>query len=318
MPSPEGGSKWLLGVDGGGTKTHFLLQSADGTKRAACIDSGTYHIEVGLEGVAQVLRRGIPTVCNQAGIRPSDIAYAFFGLPAFGENPTNDASLTELPKEILGHDRFRCDNDVVCAWAGSLGGRDGINVVAGTGSIAYGEHDGRAARCGGWGELFGDEGSAYWTAVRGLNIFTQMSDGRLPRGPLHAVFREKLQLKADLEVLERFLEGSSSRSSIAALAPLVFQAAAAADPIAEALLIRSAEALARHAAALAEPLGYAPQDEVAVSYSGGMFSMGGNFAQLFFDALLNADIRLSPRRPLHSPEEGAVLAAARYARADLR
>ncbi len=35
--------------------------------------------------------------------------------------------------------RARIGNDMVCSWAGSLGGEDGISLVAGTGSIAYGE-----------------------------------------------------------------------------------------------------------------------------------------------------------------------------------
>ncbi len=99
------------------------------------------------------------------------------------------SQLDAMPEPLLGHRRYRCGNDMVCAWAGSLGGEDGINIVAGTGSIGYGERRGRSARAGGWGEVFGDEGSAYWIAVQGLNVFTRMSDGRLPKGSLYAVFR---------------------------------------------------------------------------------------------------------------------------------
>ena len=84
---------------------------------------------------------------------------------------------------MLGHDRYSCDNDMVCGWAGSLAGEDGINVISGTGSMTYGERQGVGHRVGGWGELFGDEGSAYWIAAQGLNAFTRMSDGRLPHGP---------------------------------------------------------------------------------------------------------------------------------------
>ena len=73
---------------------------------------------------------------------------------------------------------------MVCGWAGSLAGEDGINVISGTGSMTYGERHGTGHRVGGWGELFGDEGSAYWIAAQGLNAFSRMSDGRLARGPL--------------------------------------------------------------------------------------------------------------------------------------
>ena len=89
---------------------------------------------------------------------------------------------------------------MICGWAGSLQCRDGISIVAGTGSICYGERNGKIARCGGWGELFSDEGSAYWMACRGLNLFSRMSDGRAVKGPLYEIVRERLKLTEDLDL----------------------------------------------------------------------------------------------------------------------
>ena len=83
---------------------------------------------------------------------------------------------------------------MVCGWAGSLGAEDGINIVAGTGSIGYGQRGSVSARAGGWGEAFSDEGSAYWIAMQGLNAYSRMSDGRLPKGPLHTLINEALNL----------------------------------------------------------------------------------------------------------------------------
>ena len=68
-------------------------------------------------------------------------------------------------------------------------------IVAGTGSIAYGEYAGRHARAGGWGDLFGDEGSAFWIAREGLRLFSRMSDGRAARGPLYDLLRERFELE---------------------------------------------------------------------------------------------------------------------------
>ncbi len=78
-----------------------------------------------------------------------------------------------------------CGNDMVCGWAGSLACADGINVVAGTGSICYGEYQGRSARCGGWGELFSDEGSAYWIARQRPDAV--LANERWPRATRAAV-----------------------------------------------------------------------------------------------------------------------------------
>ena len=171
----------FLGVDGGGTKTRFVLVDRDGNLIASCEGPSSYHLEIGIDGLHNVLADGLAALFRQAGIDGSAIAHAFFGIPAHGEDSAAQVLLDAMPEPLLGHRRFRCGNDMVCAWAGSLGGEDGINIVAGTGSIGYGERHGRSARAGGWGEVFGDEGSAYWIAVQGLNIFTRMSDGRLPR-----------------------------------------------------------------------------------------------------------------------------------------
>jgi DeoR family transcriptional regulator of aga operon len=104
--------------------------------------------------------------------------------------------LNSIVRDLIGHDRSPCDNDRVGGWAGVLAGRDKINVVAGTGSIAYGERCGRAHRVGGWSELFADEGSAYWVAVQGLNAFGRMSDAR--RAAQAARARGMLTLKVGL------------------------------------------------------------------------------------------------------------------------
>ena len=108
-----------------------------------------------------------------------------------------------------------------------------MNVVSGTGSISYGEHDGRHVRVGGWGELFGDEGSAYWLAIRGLQAWTRMTDGRAPVGPLHGILGERLRLDAPLDLVSLVHETwQGDRRTIAALAPLVVQAAEQGDPVA--------------------------------------------------------------------------------------
>ena len=144
-----------------------------------------------------------------------------------------------MPGRVLGHDRYSCDNDMVCGWAGSLAGEDGINVISGTGSMTYGERQGTGHRVGGWGELFGDEGSAYWIATQGLNAFSRMSDGRLARGPLYELLKERLELAGDLDVVSLVIDTwGGNRTSIAALATTVCQAAREEDPVAAKILRR--------------------------------------------------------------------------------
>ncbi len=115
-----------------------------------------------------MLVAGIQETLAEASVSPGELTYAFIGLPAYGEDSAQLARFDRIASAVLPPQRCRSANDVVCGWAGALAGRDGINIVAGTGSIAYGEFVSRSARAGGWGELFSDEGSAYSGCARGL------------------------------------------------------------------------------------------------------------------------------------------------------
>ena len=144
---------YFLGVDGGGTKTQFVLVDREGNLSALAQGPGSYHLEIGMEGLRRVSEKGRRRRLEPGAIDASRIAYAFFGLPAHGEDSEAQVLLDAMPEALLGHRRYRCGNDMVCAWAGSLAGEDGINIVAGTGSIGYGERRGKVARAGGWGRF---------------------------------------------------------------------------------------------------------------------------------------------------------------------
>jgi N-acetylglucosamine kinase-like BadF-type ATPase len=304
----------FLGVDGGGTKTAFCLLDGDGNRRAAIETRSCYYFAAGIGLVAEVMQEGVSQVCDAAGLAPADIAFAFFGLPSYGEVAGDVAALDEAPAAALGHRRYRCDNDMVCGWAGSLAMADGINVIAGTGSMTYGENRGRKARCGGWGEIFGDEGSAYWIAIRGLGAFTKMSDGRLPEGPLLALMRQRLALTDDLDVVDIVLNRwKGERGPIAALSRTVAEAAKAGDDACEAILRAAADELALVVEATRRRLGFGEEERVPVSYSGGVFSAGAALTNRFRSGLDLAPGAYELRQPLFSPVVGAALYAASLA-----
>jgi len=303
---------YFLGVDGGGTKTQFVLVDRDGNLVAAYEGPASYHPEIGIDGLRRVLGDGLAALFGQVGIDGSTVAHAFFGLPAHGEDSAAQPLLDALPEPLLGHRRYRCGNDMICAWAGSLGGEDGINVVAGTGSIGYGERRGRAARAGGWGEIFGDEGSAYWIAVRGLNAFTRMSDGRLPRGPLYAVFRQALGLTDDLDLCAKVMN-AHDRGSIAALSQLVARAARDGDRAAVQIFDDAARELAAVAEAVRRALQFASDEPVRVSYSGGVFNAGALMLDPLQRHLRAQSSTYRLQAPLFTPSAGAAIHAAKLA-----
>ena len=157
-----------LGVDGGGSKTALALiddagTSSPGPRRRRPTTSTTASTSS-----KSLWRRALRTSARRPESRRPISTRPSSGIPGYGEASGDIEQLDAVPAGVLGHDRYSCDNDMVCGWAGSLAGEDGINVISGTGSMTYGERQGVGHRVGGWGELFGDEGSAYWIATQGL------------------------------------------------------------------------------------------------------------------------------------------------------
>lgn len=302
-----------LGVDGGGTKTAFVLLTDAGELLGAVEGPSSYHLEHGFDGVREVLSSGLSELAAKTGVTADRLAYAFFSLPGYGESSTATARLDALPATVLGHDRYRCDNDMVAGWAGSLGGQDGINVIAGTGSMTYGERAGRGKRVGGWGELFGDEGSAHWIGIEALSAFSRMSDGRLTRTGLYGAVRDALEVTVDLDVIDVvFDKWNRSRGRIAALAPLVTTFAADGDAVAIDIVSRGAQQLVALVEATRANLGFEAGEVVPVSYSGGVFRAEPVHSR-FVAGLAGLSADYSLRTPLFPSHVGAALHAARLA-----
>jgi len=306
----------FLGVDGGGTKTAFCLVTADGGVAARAEEPTTY-VAADVDRLIAVLHDGVSKVCAAAGVTTAELDRAFFGLPAYGESSVTKPLLDAAPRAVLGHDRYDCGNDMVCGWAGSLATADGINVISGTGSMAYGERHGSGARAGGWGELFGDEGSAHWIGLRGLAVFTRMSDGREPRGPLHQLLREHLRLEQDLDVLDLVLhEWGGERARVASVGPVVVRASEAGDRCAAQILAEAATELVLVVDTVRRRLGFEDGEPVPVSYSGGVFGAAA-VRDLFAKSLAAQTVAYELREPLYPPVIGAALYAARQAGAPL-
>ena len=301
-----------LGVDGGGTKTRFLLLDETGTVLAAHTEGPAYHVEIGAEALRSMLGQGIKTTLRRGGVAASHLTFAFLGLPAYGEDRAAVPLLDAAPSRALPAARYRVGNDMVCGWAGALAGEDGINVVAGTGSIAYAEYQGRSARAGGWGELFSDEGSAYWLAREGLRLFSRMSDGRTPRGALYELVRQQFGLQNDLDLCGALYgKSAAQRSQFAQLSKLVTEAASAGDEQAAALFGRAAHELAEIVDAVRDQLQVPQATELAVSYSGGLFQLGDLLLTPLQAALTGTPRKyrfLGARLP---PDAGAALQAAK-------
>ena len=222
---------YFFGVDGGGTKTEFLIIDENGKMLARNLQPTSHYKQTSFSNFKHVIESGVTDVCKQLNISIKDLTYSFIGIPGYGEIVEDIPKLEKIVFEIINSNNFKCGNDSEVAWAGSLACQPGINLVAGTGSIGFGhDKNNNIARTGGWGDLIGDEGSAHWLSLKMLEIFTKQSDGRLEKTALYNIVSDKLSLKEDFDILDLVLNKyERKRDKIASLAYLVYEAAKVGD-----------------------------------------------------------------------------------------
>ena len=259
-------------------------------------------------GVDNVIKR-IKSVIDSFDLsEDGGVAAIAMGLPCYGESEAGDKGLQKAIAEGFSPVPVYITNDVEVGWAGSLGLEPGINVVAGTGSIAYGKDEtGQAARCGGWSEFFSDEGSCYSIGRKALQLFSKQADGRVPRDELYSIFREGLKLENDFDLID-IVHGQyiGSRDKVASLQLLARDAALAGSNSAKSLYVAAAKELCCLVGAISSTLDF-KHNPYMVSYSGGLFKTGDLILPYFFEGI--EALGGKPVSPKFEPAYGALLLA---------
>lgn len=293
-----------LGVDGGGTKTAFILEK-DG--EVFLHREGTIHLnQVSREEFKKRIKNAVETLTSKAGITNKEIEYTFVSVPGYGQYPEDEVFIDESLREILETENFRVGNDCLNAWAGSLNAKPGINLILGTGSIGFGLDDkGESMRCGGWGPLIGDESSGYYIGKRLVNYFTKQSDGRIPKTLLYDEIKKELNIYDDFEIIP--LTDGMTRDELAGIGKMFSKLIENKDKCAIELLDKIAYEAALTINTLAEKLSF--DGEILASYSGGVFNLG----KILTDAIekyLDENIKLVA--PYADPTKGALILAKKY------
>lgn len=292
--------KYLLSMDGGGTKTAWILTSAAGNVAASYHCPGCSHPQLGIDNTLALIHSGIDTLLSMAGCLKEDILAASFGLPCYGEYPDADRIICRDLREYLFPASVTVCNDVELGFAGGLLLEDGLHLVAGTGAIVVGRNGaGATARANGWHPCFSDEGSGFWLGMQALSLFAKEADGRAPRSALYSILRQELALERDEDIIPYYDSNlSGDRKKTASLQLLLKKTALAGDMGAIQLYEAAARELYLSLCGAYHALSFSPRNHIRISYSGGLFSEG-NF---ILPTLTRLTARLSAQLiPPHLP-----------------
>lgn len=297
----------FLGCDGGSTKTEFILADHTGNVLSHRFYPGYNYASIGKDAFRECMQSALSEVFSEAEVVGGEITHAVFGLPSYGEMEITEIDIPQVIDEILPGKCVTIVNDAVIGWSGSLGGRPGINVVAGTGSICYGEDEnGHQVRVGGWSLIYGDEGSSCWIGRMVLSIFFKQSDGRLPRTALYGIFKERFNLaKKDIYFLDSLYgEPFKKPSSIAKLQLLAEEAYNCGDMSMQAVYEAAAKELVEQVVSVRNQLSFDIVKPVEVSYSGGLFKSGELIMKPFREMISRENMKLTA--PEYPPYIGAL------------
>lgn len=264
---------YFLGVDGGQTSTTAVVMEDSGRVLGTGVGGPANHLHEagGVERVRGSLREAIEVARKAAGIEDAPIRCAYLGMT--GGNARMD-EICRPAVESLGVERMELGHDSLIALYSVTLGKPGVVVIGGTGSVGFGrDAHGRTARAGGWGYVFGDEGSGYWIAVRALNACARASDGTGRRTSLLSYLLRALQVSTLTDVHRLVYSGALGRPDMAALASAVHEAATARDHVAQTILRQAGEELGRLAAGVIRALKL-QEDHLTVGMVGGVFNAG--------------------------------------------
>ncbi len=294
-------------MDGGGTRTTAWLADEERNILARAVAGPSNPLKVGFDAAQRELLRAARQALRAARLKNQPLEAVVVGLAGV-DRPRVHARIEKWVRKSLAARRYLLTSDAAIALHAAVGSAPGIIVISGTGSIAYARdparRDGGVLRSGGWGVPFDDTGSGYDLGRKAIVAALRDYDGRGPRTQLTAKVCRALAIPDITQIILKPL----NPQQIAALFPLVLEAARRRDFVASRLCEEAGRDLADLAVALVERLGWRRRI-VPVVCAGGVLraslAIRRSFGRRLRRAAPNARVLLLR----HPPVEGALAMA---------
>jgi len=306
----------VLGIDGGATRTRAVLITESGHLLGYGQSGPTNYDTVGIKNTTQHLTDAINQTLHQANSPTLDIKSVFLGMAGVVSQSDRNVILeiaSGIP--IIKDADLQVDHDLRIALPGGLIGAPGDVLIVGTGSSCYGENrQGQKLRVGGWGHLLDDGGSSYYLGLQALISIIRAADGRIPPTLLSKKVMQNLEITDVENIMWRVYHRSLQPIEIAALAPLVIDAAEMGDTTSLKIINNGVHELALLVLTAASRLGYnsgesADHEKLRIALTGGLVKA----SRLYRETLLSAIYEILPasqvQQPVLPPVFGAALLA---------
>jgi len=295
--------EYVVGVDGGGSGTRCSVIGLDGVFLASGTGGPSNPITVGVEEARNSIMKSVKEVIEKTGV--GGFKASVLGIAGTDRSKLKTELLDKLP-DSLGEKEIVSDAE--SALAGATACRHGVIVLAGTGSIVYGENqDGDTARAGGWGWRLGDEGSGYTIGRNAIIGVLKAYDGRGPETMLASQVLRDLGLNEVEDIIDWAYASGREPRDFAELVPTVRRAAGEGDEVANLVLAEAGCELGLMAQAVIKRLNLV--EEFPITFNGGIFQSSGPYTMALEEVIRREATECFFVSPRFSPDIGSCLLA---------
>ena len=290
--------KYYLGIDGGGTRTTAAVSDENGNIRFKAVGKSINFYSVGMEKARENLKNVINDIYKNIG--EIEFESAFIGCSAL-DNEASNETITALCDGVIRAKKIGMNSDVYVALASS--GEDKCRIVAicGTGSIVKGiDENCNIKTKGGWGHIFGDEGSAYSIAVNALKASAMLYDeGNIT--PLVKKAEEFFGVEDLRAAIDKIYSPETTKDILAGFSTKVGEIAEE-DFVAKTVIVNEAHFFSKTVLALLNEM----KNCTLLSLYGGVFQNNELFRKSFIDDIKEFHSDLKIEMLTLPPEEGAL------------
>ncbi|MBN1154820.1 hypothetical protein JXB12_07855 [candidate division KSB1 bacterium] len=300
--------KYVIGVDGGGTKTEAVLVDSTGKVISRVRGGSSNYQALGPVKLKEVLISIINELYQNAMVPVANLQKIYLGLAGAGR-----LSDQQEIKAIFADTEFKnlitVNSDAIIALAGAFNNQPGIILIAGTGAICFGKNSqGEIVRSGGWGYLLGDEGGGYYIGKRAIIAALKDFDGRGEATQLRNIIEKKFQLDSIDLIIPLIYKNMIDRVAIADLAPIVFEQAKGNDNISKQIIKDVGIELGCLAKAVAKRLDFS-DEKIKIALIGSIFKQRDMLVNEISKELFEVSWDIQIMDPNFDPAIGAAILA---------
>lgn len=300
--------KYIIGIDGGGTKTDCAAADPGGNILFETKGDPSNFLIGGTEKVAESILDLINKCKSSLSFEYSDIEAVLIGTAGAGRKSDAEKlekSFTEYTKDKgIGFKKFIVESDARIALEGAFSGMSGVILIAGTGSIIVGKDlNGNIHRVGGFGRLIGDEGSGYSIGRKGLNAVSKQFDGRGKSTLISKYLEDKFEINSAEKLITEIYRNNFD---IASFAPVVISAAERNDETALKILDEELREISGFVSSIQQKL---KVTKFKLSLIGSLITKDNFYSRKLKEKIMNEFPGIKIEPPQNSPVMGAILMA---------